>query len=102
MSGRREGRRDSAAGTIAEVLDDDAATYAALVLATRDYVAKNGFRDCVVGLSGGIDSSLVAAIAVDAVGARRVHGVAMPSRFSSPGSLADATALAGASASISP
>ena len=94
VSGRRKGRRDSAAGTIAEVLDDDAATYAALVLATRDYVAKNGFHDCVVGLSGGIDSSLVAAIAVDAVGAGRVHGVAMPSRFSSPGSLADATALA--------
>jgi NAD+ synthase (glutamine-hydrolysing) len=76
------------------VLDGDAETYEALVLATRDYVSKNGFADCVIGLSGGIDSSLVAAIAVDAVGPARVHGVAMPSRFSSPGSLADATALA--------
>jgi len=89
---RRAGR--PVPGPIAGVLDDEALTYEALVLATRDYVAKNGFLDCVVGLSGGIDSSLVAAIAVEALGPDRVHGVAMPSRFSSPGSLADAAALA--------
>jgi len=68
--------------------------YEALVLGTRDYIRKNGFGDVVIGLSGGVDSSLVAAIAVDALGAERVHGVAMPSRFSSEGSESDATALA--------
>jgi NAD+ synthase (glutamine-hydrolysing) len=68
--------------------------YAALVLGTRDYVLKNGFREVVVGLSGGIDSALTAAIAVDALGADVVHGVLMPSRYSSPGSLDDAQALA--------
>ena len=68
--------------------------YEALVLATRDYVEKNGFADVGVAISGGIDSALVAAIAVDALGSGRVHGVAMPSRFSSEGSLADATQLA--------
>lgn len=66
----------------------------ALVLGTRDYVTKNGFTDVVIGLSGGIDSSIVAAIAVDALGAEHVHGVAMPSRYSSQGSLDDAEALA--------
>ena len=73
----------------------EAEVYAALVLGTRDYLAKNGFTDAVVGLSGGIDSSLVAAVAVDALGAGRVHGVAMPSRYSSEGSVADARSLAG-------
>ena len=68
--------------------------YTALVLGTRDYVQKNGFRKVVIGLSGGIDSSLVAAIAVDALGAANVTGVAMPSPYSSPGSIADAKALA--------
>jgi len=68
--------------------------YAALVLGTRDYVHKNSFTDVVIGLSGGIDSSLVAAVAVDALGADHVHGVAMPSRYSSEGSLTDAYALA--------
>ena len=68
--------------------------YAALVLGTRDYVHKNGFSDVVIGLSGGIDSSIVAKIAVDALGADHVHGVAMPSRYSSQGSLDDADALA--------
>jgi NAD+ synthase (glutamine-hydrolysing) len=66
----------------------------ALALGTRDYVRKNGFTDVVVGLSGGIDSALVAAVAVEALGAAHVHGVAMPSRYSSEGSLADAAALA--------
>ena len=70
--------------------------YDALVVGTRDYVHKNGFTDVVIGLSGGIDSSIVAAIAVDALGADHVHGVAMPSRYSSQGSLDDADKLASA------
>ena len=77
-----------------EPLDDVAEVYAALVLGTRDYVHKNGFRKVVIGLSGGVDSSLVAAVAVDALGAENVVGVSMPSRFSSPGSRSDAEALA--------
>jgi NAD+ synthase (glutamine-hydrolysing) len=68
--------------------------YDALVLGTRDYVVKNGFTDVIIGLSGGIDSSLVAAIASDALGPDRVRGVLMPSRFSSEGSVSDAEALA--------
>lgn len=68
--------------------------YHALVLGTRDYVRKNGFTDIVIGLSGGIDSSIVAAVAVEALGAEHVHGVAMPSRYSSQGSLDDAAKLA--------
>jgi NAD+ synthase (glutamine-hydrolysing) len=68
--------------------------YEALVLGTRDYVIKNGFTDVVLGLSGGIDSSLVATIAVDALGAEHVVGALMPSRFSSTGSVTDAEQLA--------
>lgn len=68
--------------------------YEALVLGTRDYVDKNGFPGVLIGLSGGIDSSLVATIAVDALGPERVRGVLMPSRYSSEGSLRDARALA--------
>jgi len=75
-------------------LDPDAEVYAALVLGTRDYLAKNGFLDAVVGLSGGVDSALVATVAVDALGADHVHALAMPSRYSSPGSRGDAEALA--------
>ncbi|HWE70039.1 MAG TPA: NAD+ synthase, partial [Acidimicrobiales bacterium] len=75
-------------------LEPDAEVYEALVLGTRDYVDKNGFTDAVIGLSGGIDSSLVAAIAVDALGADNVHGVTMPSRYSSGGSVDDAVTLA--------
>jgi len=71
-----------------------AEVYDALVLGTRDYVLKNGFERVLIGLSGGIDSSLVAAIAVDALGKSNVVGVAMPSRYSSPGSLSDAEFLA--------
>ncbi|HWF22689.1 MAG TPA: NAD+ synthase [Acidimicrobiales bacterium] len=82
------------AGTIAPVLDPVREVYEALVLGTGDYVRKNGFTDAVIGLSGGIDSSLVAAIAVDALGAEHVHGVAMPSRYSSSGSIDDALSLA--------
>ena len=66
----------------------------ALVVATRDYVCKNGFTDVAVGLSGGIDSSAVAAIAADALGPEHVHGVSMPSRYSSEGSRTDAAQLA--------
>ena len=68
--------------------------YEALALGTRDYVVKNGFTDVIIGLSGGIDSSLVAAIAADALGPGRVLGVLMPSRFSSEGSVSDAEAVA--------
>jgi NAD+ synthase (glutamine-hydrolysing) len=74
--------------------DDLTRVYDALVLGTRDYVRKNGFTDVVIGLSGGIDSALVAAIAVDALGADHVHGVSMPSRYSSEGSKTDAAELA--------
>ncbi len=73
---------------------DDEELYEALVLGTRDYVRKNGFTDVVIGLSGGIDSTLVACVAVDALGADHVHGVAMPSRYSSDGSKSDAYDLA--------
>jgi NAD+ synthase (glutamine-hydrolysing) len=75
-------------------LSDEAEVYAALVLGTRDYLGKNGFREVVIGLSGGIDSSLVATVAVDALGPERVHGISMPSRYSSEGSRQDAGALA--------
>jgi NAD+ synthase (glutamine-hydrolysing) len=66
----------------------------ALVLALRDYVGKNGFQDVVLGLSGGIDSALVAALAADALGPERVHCVSMPSRYSSEGTRTDAQRLA--------
>ena len=75
-------------------LSDAAQVYEALTLGTRDYVRKNGFNSGVVALSGGIDSSLVAAIAVDALGSDNVVGVSMPSRFSSTGSKDDARRLA--------
>jgi len=77
-----------------ERLDELAEIYQALVLGTRDYVRKNGFEKVVIGLSGGVDSSLVAAIATDALGADNVIGVSMPSRYSSPDSISDAEALA--------
>jgi NAD+ synthase/NAD+ synthase (glutamine-hydrolysing) len=72
----------------------EASAYAALVLGTRDYVRKCGFRQVIVGLSGGIDSALTACIAADAVGAENVIGVGMPGPYSSQGSLDDAKALA--------
>ena len=75
-------------------LRGDDATYEALVIGTRDYIRKCGFRSVLVGLSGGIDSALVAAIAVDAVGQENVIGVGMPGPYSSEGSLTDARALA--------
>jgi NAD+ synthase (glutamine-hydrolysing) len=75
-------------------LDPEAEVYAALVTGTRDYVRKNGFKRVVVGLSGGIDSALTAAIAVDALGREAVVGVSMPSPFSSAGTRADARRVA--------
>ncbi|MGH9615636.1 MAG: NAD+ synthase [Acidobacteriaceae bacterium] len=74
--------------------DEDIAVYDALVLGTRDYVRKCGFSKAIVGLSGGIDSSLVAAIATEALGADNVLGVGMPSGYSSQGSIDDARELA--------
>ncbi|MEY2425363.1 MAG: hypothetical protein QOI61_935 [Actinomycetota bacterium] len=81
-------------GEVAERLSELDEIYDALVLATRDYINKNGFGDVVLTLSGGIDSSLVSAIAADAIGPERVHVIAMPSRFSSPDSEGDAEKLA--------
>ncbi|MCP2170363.1 NAD+ synthase [Goodfellowiella coeruleoviolacea] len=74
----------------AEPLSDEAEVWTALVLGLRDYVRKNGFRSVVLGLSGGIDSAVVAALAVDALGADAVHGVSMPSSYSSEHSRSDA------------
>src|SRR5207244_533006 len=81
-------------GTVTPLVGDDLEQMRlALVLGLRDYVDKNGFVEIVVGLSGGIDSALTAAIAVEALGAERVHGVSMPSRFSSKGTRSDARRL---------
>jgi NAD+ synthase (glutamine-hydrolysing) len=77
-----------------DVVEDIAATWQALVMGTRDYVRKCGFAKALVGLSGGIDSALVAAIAVEALGAENVVGVGMPSEYSSLGSIDDARKLA--------
>ncbi|MGW0615131.1 NAD+ synthase [Streptomyces sp. NPDC002788] len=81
-------------GGYADRLDDDEEVYSALVVGLRAYVAKNGFTSVLIGLSGGIDSALVAAIACDAVGARNVYGVSMPSKYSSGHSKDDAAELA--------
>ncbi|MFL6136450.1 MAG: NAD+ synthase [Frankiaceae bacterium] len=79
---------------IAEPLSDCAEVYAAIVTGTRGYVSKNGFASVILGLSGGIDSALTATVAVDALGADRVHAVGMPSRWSSGHSIDDARELA--------
>jgi NAD+ synthase (glutamine-hydrolysing) len=81
-------------GSVADVLEPDEELYRALVCGVRDYVEKNGFRHVVVALSGGIDSALVALVAVDALGAERVTCVSMPSPYSSEGTRADARAIA--------
>ncbi len=83
-----------AGAELAPVPADEAELWGALVLGVRDYVGKNGFPGVIIGLSGGIDSALTAAIAVDALGADRVRGVAMPSVFTSGQSTDDAAALA--------
>jgi NAD+ synthase (glutamine-hydrolysing) len=87
---------DTRVGDIALRLSDEEEMWQALVVGLRDYVSKNGFRSVVLGLSGGIDSALVAAIAIDAVGAKAVNGVAMPSKYSSEHSIEDAQLLADA------
>ena len=87
---------ESDSSSIATPLSDEAEMWNALVLGLKDYVGKNGFRSVVLGLSGGIDSALVAAIAIDALGAKRVNGVAMPSKYSSEHSIEDAQAMADA------
>ena len=89
---RRPGSR--AVPSTAPRLGPLAEVYQALVTGTRDYTRKNGFSEVVIGMSGGIDSSLVALIAADALGPGHVHGVGMPSRYSSAGSVTDAEALA--------
>ena len=89
----------TAAASSAEIaprLSDEAEMWQGLVIGLRDYITKNGFKSVVVGLSGGIDSALVAAIAIDALGAKRVNGVAMPSKYSSSHSVEDAQGLADA------
>ncbi len=90
-TGRRPVVESSSA--VAELLDLDAEIWQALVVGTRDYVQKNGFSEVGVALSGGIDSSIVVALAVDALGPDRVHAVLMPSRFSSDHSVSDSIAL---------
>jgi NAD+ synthase (glutamine-hydrolysing) len=85
---------DTVDGPVAELLEPTAEVYAALELGLRDYVTKNGFRHVVMGLSGGIDSALVAAIAVDSLGPELVSVVVMPSPYSSEETQGDARALA--------
>ncbi len=85
----------SPATDISVLPDDREQVWNALVLGLRDYVEKNGFRSVILGLSGGIDSAVCAALAADAIGAERVWGVSMPSRYSSEGSRSDADDLAG-------
>ncbi len=87
------GAKLGASGDLAAPLEGPEEVYRALTTGLRDYVRKNGFTDVVLGLSGGIDSALTAALAVDALGAAHVHGVLMPSRYSSPGSVTDALEL---------
>ena len=87
-------RSDTAAGTVAPLLDDLEQMRLALELGLRDYTEKNGFGDVVVSVSGGIDSALTAALACEALGPGRVHCVSMPSRFSSEGTRQDARRLA--------
>jgi NAD+ synthase (glutamine-hydrolysing) len=88
------GRVMPLASTIAPELSDEESVYRALVLGVRDYVMKHDFPGVVIGLSGGIDSALTLAIAVDAIGAERVHAVMMPSRYTAAMSLEDAATQA--------
>ena len=91
---RENGTWTCRGGENALIEEDDEADYAACVLGLRDYVDKNGFKGVVFGLSGGIDSALCAAIAVDALGADRVRAVMLPYRYTSQDSLEDAAAVA--------
>lgn len=94
VSAESRARGEEQRGLISSPDADLEQVFGALVLGTRDYVRKNGFTDVVIGLSGGIDSALVAAVAVEALGKQHVHGVSMPSRYSSEGSKTDAAILA--------
>ena len=95
LPGRPAPAPDRDALTVDSVLaDEDKEVYEALVLSTRDYVRKNGFSQVILGVSGGLDSALVASVAVDALGPDHVQGLAMPSRYSSEASLTDARDLA--------
>jgi NAD+ synthase/NAD+ synthase (glutamine-hydrolysing) len=86
---------DSLTGEIHEQIGgEEASIYSGLVLGTRDYMRKCGFRQAIIGLSGGIDSALTATIAVEAIGKENVIGVGMPGPYSSPGSIDDARTLA--------
>jgi NAD+ synthase (glutamine-hydrolysing) len=99
------GRVTPLAGPVAPELPDEASVYGALVLGVRDYVGKHGFPGVVIGLSGGVDSALTLAIAVDALGPERVHAVMMPSRYTSSMSVTDAeeqARLLGVSYSVLP
>ncbi len=91
---RQDGRIVPRAGTVTPELSDEASVYSALVLGVRDYVRKHGFPGVVMGLSGGVDSALTLAIAVDALGADAVQAVMMPSRYTAQMSLDDAKAQA--------
>jgi NAD+ synthase (glutamine-hydrolysing) len=88
------GDGDTVGGAVADLLEAEAEVYAALRTGLRDYVDKNGFQHVVLGLSGGIDSALVALVAADALGPERVTCVSMPSPYSSEGTRADARAIA--------
>jgi NAD+ synthase (glutamine-hydrolysing) len=94
VSAESRARGEEQRGLISSPAADLEQVFGALVLGTSDYVRKNGFTDVVIGLSGGIDSALVAAVAVEALGKQHVHGVSMPSRYSSEGSKTDAAILA--------
>jgi len=94
VSDGREKTKPAPTPEIKPRLDEDAEIYSALVTGLRDYVHKNGFREVVIGLSGGIDSALTAAIAVDALGPEAVWGITMPTRFSSEGSVNHSIELA--------
>jgi NAD+ synthase (glutamine-hydrolysing) len=91
---KKSSERVPTIGKITPALTELAEVYAALTLGLRDYTDKNGFKGVVLGISGGIDSALVAALAVDALGADRVHGITMPSKFSSTETLSDAHGVA--------
>ena len=93
-SGDEQATATAAAAPLRERISSEEAVYRALVMGLRDYVHKNGFREVVIGLSGGIDSALTCAIAVDALGPEAVRGISMPSRYSSPGSVDDSRDLA--------
>jgi NAD+ synthase (glutamine-hydrolysing) len=94
LTRRENAAQDTPGGDVTPLLEPEAEVYAALVLGTRDYVEKNGFEHVVIGLSGGIDSTLTLLVAVDALGTDRVTTVTMPSRYSSSGTRDDAKVLA--------